>query len=221
MNAMILAAGRGDRLRPITDTIPKPLVDVQGRSLLERHLDRLGRAGIRRVVVNLGWHGEKIVERLGSGNRYGLDVVFSPEYDEILETGGGVRRALPMLGEAPFWVLNGDIHTDYPLHEPTLEDDVLGHLVLVPTPAYRNSGDFDLVDGRVVKADNPQYTFAGLAIYRPEFVAHRPVERFSLAPLLFEAAEAGRLTGEIYTGVWEDVGTPERLAALNRSDQAV
>ncbi len=218
---MLLAAGRGDRLRPITDSIPKPLVEVRGRSLLERHLDRLAQAEITRVVVNLGWHGEKIVERLGSGRRYGLDVVFSPEYDQILETGGGVRRALPMLGEQPFWVLNGDIYTDYALRNFALEDDALGHLVLVPTPGYRSAGDFDLVDGRVTQSSNPQYTFAGLAVYRPEFVSHRAVERFSLAPLLFEAAAAGRLTGEVYGGIWEDVGTPERLAALNGSEQTV
>ncbi|MEM9207901.1 MAG: nucleotidyltransferase family protein [Pseudomonadota bacterium] len=218
---MILAAGRGDRLRPLTDSMPKPLVEVQGRSLLERHLDRLASAGFRRVVINLGWHGEQIAARIGSGERYGLDVVFSPEYDEILETGGGVRRALPMLGDEPFWVLNGDIHTDFPVRRSTLANDALGHLILVPTPSYRNSGDFDLVEGRITRADDPRYTFAGLAVYRPQFVANRPVERFSLAPLLFDAADAGRLTGEVYDGIWEDVGTPERLAALNHSDQPV
>ena len=218
---MILAAGRGDRLRPITDSIPKPLVEVQGASLLERHLDRLARADMRRVVINLGWQGDKIAERVGSGSGFGLDIVYSPEYDDILETGGGVRRALPMLGEQPFWVLNGDIHTDYALHDVSLDDDVLGHLILVPTPDYRSRGDFDLVDGRVRKGSNPRYTFAGLAVYRPEFVADRAVERFSLAPLLFEAADAGRLTGEVYDGIWADVGTPERLEALNRSGQPV
>lgn len=218
---MILSAGRGDRLRPITDTIPKPLVEVQGRSLLERHLQRVAAAGLRRVVINLGWHGEQIAERVGSGSEFNVDVVYSPEYEEILETGGGVRRALPMLGKHPFWVLNGDIHTDFELRDIELDDNTLGHLILVPTPAYRPHGDFDLVDGRVRRGDSPALTFAGLAVYKPEFVAHRPVERFSLAPLLFEAADAGRLTGEVYEGVWADVGTPERLDALNRSGQSV
>lgn len=221
MNVMILSAGRGDRLRPITDTVPKPLVEVQGTSLLERHLHRVARAGLRRVVINLGWHGEKIAERIGSGNEFDVDVVYSPEYDEILETGGGVRRALPMLGEDPFWVLNGDILTDFELRDIELDDETLGHLILVPTPDYRPSGDFNLVDGRVQRGDSPTLTFAGLAVYRSEFVAHRPVERFSLAPLLFEAADAGRLTGEIHSGIWADVGTPERLDALNRSGEVV
>ena len=215
MPAMILAAGRGERLRPITDSCPKPLVTVRGQSLLERHLYRLADAGIERVVVNLGWLGEQIAERVGSGERYGVRVSYSPENDGILDTGGGIRRALPMLGADPFWVLNGDIYTDFPLRPPQLDDGLLGHLVLVPRPAHRPVGDFDLVDGKVRNGSDPAYTYAGIAIYRPEIVAAEPVEAFSIVPFLRAAADDGRLSGEIYRGAWVDVGTPERLAGLN------
>lgn len=218
---MILAAGRGDRLRPITDKLPKPLVTVDGCSLLERHLHRLSAAGVDRVVINLGHHGEQIVARVGSGRDFGLHVAYSPEYDAILETGGGLQRALPMLGDEPFWVLNGDIYTDLKLSAPCLNPDDLGHLVLVPRPEHRERGDFGLIDGRVRNVDDPDLTFSGIACYRPEFVAGRKPGRFSLAPLLREAAERDRLSGEVYRGEWEDVGTPERLAALNRRLESV
>lgn len=211
---MILAAGRGARLRPITDTVPKPLVEVGGRSLLERHLDRLADAGIRRAVINLGWLGARIAERVGGGSDYGVAVSYSPETDGILDTGGGIRRALPMLGEAPFWVLNGDIHTDFALGPPDLGDGLVGHLVLVPRPPHRPRGDFDFEDGLVRNGADPAYTFAGLAIYRPAIVAAEAVTAFSIVPFLREAADAGRLSGEVHNGEWEDVGTPERLEAL-------
>jgi len=216
MNAMILAAGRGERLRPITDNLPKPLVAPGGMTLLERHLQRLADAGIERVVINLGWQGQQIVEQIGSGQQFGIAVSYSPEYDRVLETGGGIRRALPMLGDEPFWVLNGDIFCDMPLPKRTLDEDTLGHLVLVPTPSYRQRGDFDLIDGRVREGNAPAYTFSGIALYRPEFLSGEPEGRFSIAPLLFDAADNGRLTGEVYEGVWTDVGTPGRLVQLDR-----
>ena len=212
---MILAAGRGERLRPITDKLPKPLVAPGGETLLERHLRRLADAGVEKVVINLGWHGEQIVDKVGSGSQFGLAVSYSPEYDEILETGGGIRRALPMLGHEPFWVLNGDIYCDLPLPNVSLDDDTLGHLILVPTPDYKAQGDFDLVDGKIRRGDAPAYTFAGIALYRPAFVDDQEPGRFSLAPLLFAAADRGLLTGEVYRGAWTDVGTPERLAQLD------
>ena len=141
---MILAAGRGKRLRPITDSLPKPLVSPGGMTLLERHLQRLADAGVERVVINLGWQGQQIVDQIGSGSQFGLAVSYSPEYDNILETGGGIRRALPMLGDQPFWVLNGDIFCDIELPTVELDENTLGHLVLVPTPDYKQRGDFDL-----------------------------------------------------------------------------
>lgn len=216
MRAMVLAAGRGERLRPLTDTVPKSLVEVRGESLLERHLQSLQNAGIKNVVINLGWLGDKIVERVGSGARYGLEVVYSEEGDNVLETGGGIHRALPFLGDDPFLVVNADIFTDMPVPEPRLGPGTSGHLVLVPKPAYREHGDFDLCDDRVRNADDAALTFSGVAIYRPEFFAGCEPGRFPLAPLLREAAEAEQLSGSLYEGLWEDVGTQERLNKLNR-----
>jgi MurNAc alpha-1-phosphate uridylyltransferase len=216
MIAMILAAGRGERLLPITGTTPKALVEVAGMSLLERHLGAVRTAGVETVVINLGWLGQQIVERIGSGSRYGLNVVYSPEGDDILETGGGIHRALPLLGDEPFVVINADVFTDMPVPEGILEAASLAHLVLVRTPAYKSHGDFDLVAGRVRNSDQPALTFSGVAVYRPEFFADCLPGRFPLAPMLRAAADAGQLAGSVYAGTWEDVGTPERLAAVNR-----
>ncbi|MEQ9561904.1 MAG: nucleotidyltransferase family protein [Woeseiaceae bacterium] len=216
MIAMVLAAGRGERLRPITDTVPKALVDVGGVSLLERHLGMLQGAGVSTVVINLGWLGEKIVERIGSGRAYGLHVVYSPEYDNVLETGGGNLRALPQLGSDLFWVVNADVFSDYRIDQDSIPDDCLAHLVLVPTPAHKSKGDFDLVAGKVRNAEYPLLTFSGIGCYRAEFFAGPETGRFSLAPLLHRAADAGRLSGSRFDGKWHDVGTPERLDELNR-----
>jgi MurNAc alpha-1-phosphate uridylyltransferase len=217
MIAMILAAGRGERLRPVTDTMPKPLVEVGGVSLLERHLTALAKGGVSTVVINLGWLGEQIAERIGSGSRFGLQVCYSPEYDQILETGGGIRRALPMLGSEPFWVLNSDTYTDFLIPDLALADDCLGHLVLVPTPKDKLNGDFDLVDGKIRNTDEPGYTFSGFACYRPEFFAGCAVERFSVVPLLRKAADLGQLSGEVYAGRWADIGTPQKLSDINNA----
>lgn len=213
---MILAAGRGERLRPITDEIPKALVEIRGKSLLERQLESVRMAGIETVVINLGWLGEQIVERIGSGERFGLNVVYSPEGDNVLETGGGIHRALPMLGNEPFVVANADVFTDMPL-PLEISDDHDAHLMLVPNPPYRDTGDFDMVDGRALRSDSPALTFSGIAIYRPTFFAGCDAGRFPLAPLLFRAADEGRLGATLYDGIWEDVGTPERLARLNQN----
>ncbi len=215
MIAMILAAGRGERLRPLTDTLPKALVEVRGRSLLERHLDRLHEAGINDAVINLGWLGEKIVERVGSGSRYGLNVVYSPEGDNVLDTGGGIHNALPMLGQDTFLVVNADIFTDMPVPDFDLPAELRGHLVLVPTPDYREAGDFDLQDGLVQNGDQRLLTFSGMAVYRPEFFAGCRPGRFPLVPMLRDAADAGLLGGSLYEGRWADVGTRQRLDAIN------
>lgn len=214
MRAMILAAGRGERLRPLTDATPKSLVDVGGRSLLERHLDHVRAAGIRTVVINLGWLGDRIVERVGSGRRYGLEVVYSQEGDNVLETGGGIFKALPTLGDRPFVVINADIFTDMPVPDIALADEQLGHLVMVPSPEYRTGGDFDIADGLIRNTSEQALTFSGVAIYRPEFFADCEAGRFPLAPMLRDAADRGQLSGSLYEGRWADVGTPERLAQL-------
>ncbi len=188
MIAMILAAGRGERLRPITESMPKALVEVQGRSLIERHLDAVKAAGVDTVVINLGWLGEQIADRIGSGTRYGLSVVYSPEGEDILETGGGIQRALPLLGSEAFLVVNADVFTDMPL--PTaMSDDSDGHLILVPTPAHKDQGDFDLINGQVANGETPVLTFSGIAVYRPEFFAACNAGRFPLAPMLRRAAD--------------------------------
>ncbi|HZW60528.1 MAG TPA: nucleotidyltransferase family protein [Woeseiaceae bacterium] len=213
---MLLAAGRGERLRPLTDTQPKALIEVAGRSLIERHLDGMAAAGVEVVVINLGWLGERIVERVGSGSAHGLQVVYSPEDGQVLETGGGIRRALPLLGREPFWVVNADIVTDMVLTPPVLPDDALGELVLVPTPGDREQGDFDLAGTRVTNASRPRWTFSGIACYRPEFLADCRPGRFPLAPLLRAAAARGELAGRLYQGLWGDAGTLQRLQALER-----
>ena len=217
MRAMILAAGRGERLRPITDDIPKALVEVGGKSVLEWHLERVAGAGIENVVINLGWHGEQIVRHIGSGERYGLRISYSDEGDDILETGGGIHKALPMLGADPFLVINSDIVTDMPVPDVTLHQDDLGHLVTVPTPAYLDHGDFNIEDGLIRRTRNPRYTYSGFAIYRPELFADCRGGRFSVVPLMFAAADAGRLSGSVNKGRWADIGTTERLAKLRKS----
>lgn len=216
MIAMILAAGRGERLRPVTDKLPKALVEVRGRSLLERHLDAIKFVGVDTVVINLGWLGEQIVDRIGSGSDCGLNVIYSPEGENLLETGGGIYRALSMLGDEPFLVVNADIVSDMPMPEADFDERTLGKLILVSTPPYKTHGDFNIVDDRVCNSENPRLTFSGVAIYRPEFFAGCSAGPFPLAPLLRAAADANQLAGDLYTGPWADVGTVERLTALNR-----
>jgi MurNAc alpha-1-phosphate uridylyltransferase len=215
MKAMILAAGRGERMRPLTDTTPKSLIRVRGKSLLEWHLENIRNAGFEDVVINLGWLGDQIIKRVGSGSGYGLNVTYSDERDEVLETGGGIYKALPFLGPDPFLVVNADIFTDMPIPEARLLDNDLGHLVLVPSPEYREVGDFDIDDGVIRNGKSPDLTFSGIAIYRPDFFEHCEGGRFSIVPMLREAADAGRLLGSVYKGQWSDIGTPERLTEIN------
>lgn len=217
MNAMIFAAGRGHRLSPITDTTPKPLLEFDGVSLLARHLHALRISGYKRVVINLGWLGDQIVSAIGGGKRFGLDVIYSNEGDQILETGGGAFRALPMLGPHPFLAVNADILTDMPAPPATLRDDDLGKLILVPRPEEKTRGDFSMLGDRVSNAEPRDLTYGGFAIYRPEFFSGCESGKFSVVPLMRAAADAGRLGGKLYTGYWSDIGTPERLITTQRS----
>ena len=214
MIAMILAAGRGKRLKQITETTPKPLLEVNGQSLIERHLERFHEAGITDVVINLGWLGDQIVERIGTGSQYGVSVAYSQEGDTLLETGGGIFQALHLLGDDPFLVMNADIYTDFAVAEMSLDDDALGRLVLVPTPAYRDSGDFNLEDGLIRNSDAPTLTYGGISMYRPEFFDACEPGRFSIVPMMRRTADAGQMQGSLYDGLWADIGTQERLAAL-------
>lgn len=219
MRAMILAAGRGERLRPVTDLLPKALVEVAGESLLERHLRSLSGSGVTHAVINLDWLGDMICKRIGDGHRFGLSVCYSPEFGNVLETAGGILRALPMLGEEPFCVVNADVFTDAipALCDVRLADSDLGHLLMVPKPDFKPNGDFDLSNGRLRNDTTPDYTFSGMAIYRPQFFASLAPGRSPLAPLLRRAADNDRLAASLHEGIWEDVGTPERLERVRES----
>ncbi len=218
MKAMLLAAGRGERLRPLTDTVPKALVEAGGKPLIVWHLERLARAGIRDAVINI-WHlGERIVERLGDGARFGLRLHYSRER-ERLETAGGIANALELLGRAPFLLVNADVYCecDFARLMKVQLGDRLAHLVVVPNPSHRSKGDFSLADGRLGDAAAPRYTYAGVALVAPKLVQSvNPGEKAPLAPLLYDAAARGLLGGEVYEGLWQDVGTMERLAELER-----
>ena len=214
--AMILAAGRGERLRPTTDTTPKPLLRVRGEPLIERHVLRLARAGIKRIVINLAWLGSQISEYLGDGARYGVTIVYSDEQPQALETGGGIFRALPHLEPGPFAVVNGDIYTDFPFDTLEIACGRDAHLVLVPNPPQHPQGDFGLERGLAQPAAASQYTFSGIAVYQGVFFAGCSDGPFRLKPLLLRSMAANRCSAELYSGRWEDVGTLERLAALNK-----
>jgi MurNAc alpha-1-phosphate uridylyltransferase len=213
---MILAAGRGERMRPLTDDTPKPLLKVGRRTLIEHHLQALRAAGVRDVVVNLSWMGEQIRAALGDGGRLSLSIHYTEEGPVPLETGGGIFNALPLLGAEPFIVVNGDVWTDYPFTRLALAHDATAHLVLVPNPAHHVQGDFSLDNGRVVRRHGQTYTFAGIAVYHPQFFAQCKAGRFPLLPLLQGAIDARGVSGEVYEGAWSDVGTPQRLAQLQR-----
>lgn len=214
MKAMILAAGRGERMRPLTDTTPKPLLRVGGQCLIEYHLRALVRAGINEAIINLGHLGNQIEALLGSGQRYGITIRYSREGDHVLDTGGGIYHALPLMGPEPFLVINGDIFTDYPFGNLQRHPTALAHLVLVPNPIQHTQGDFCLVHGQLHAVGTPRFTFSGIGVYRPEMFADCNTAVFPLAPVLHRAIKAGRVSGEVYEGAWYDVGTPERLSKL-------
>jgi MurNAc alpha-1-phosphate uridylyltransferase len=213
---MILAAGRGERMRPLTDTTPKPLLRVRGKPLIERHLERLAAAGFVDIVINLAWLGAMIKDTLGDGARFGVNICYSEESPQALETAGGIFRALPLLGAEPFLVVNGDVLTDYPFAQLTLVDARDAHLVLVPNPPQHPRGDFGLVDGTAVEAADEKFTYSGIAVFRSEFFAGCQAGKFPLKPLLLRSMAVERCSAELYRGAWEDVGTPARLEALNR-----
>jgi MurNAc alpha-1-phosphate uridylyltransferase len=214
---MILAAGRGERLRPMTDTTPKPLLRVRGQPLIERHVMGLARAGVERIVINLAWLGSQISEFLGDGARYGVAIVYSEEQPRALETAGGIFRALPHLRPGPFAVVNGDIYTNFPFETLGLAADRDAHLVLVPNPPQHPQGDFGLERGLALSAAASRYTFSGIAMYREAFFAGCTDGVFPLKPLLLRSMAAKRCSAELYRGVWEDVGTAERLQRINDS----
>jgi MurNAc alpha-1-phosphate uridylyltransferase len=214
MKAMILAAGKGERLRPLTLHTPKPLVPVAGVPLIEYHLRALVAAGVTKVVINHAWLGAQIEAHLGDGARFGVSIAYSPE-GEPLETGGGILRALPLLGEQPFILINGDIFTDYPFAQLKRPLSGLAHLVLLDNPAHNAKGDFTLLaDGQLIDAQVGQssLTYSGIAVLSPQLFAGCAPGAFKLAPLLRQAMSQGLVSGERYAGRWVDVGSYERLA---------
>src|SRR5579885_370320 len=209
-HAMLLAAGRGERLRPITDTLPKPLVEIAGKPLIVYHLEALARAGIRDVVINLSWLGEKIRAALGDGSRYGVRIAYSEEGPVPLETGGG-----------PFLVVNSDVWTDMDFSRVlTLEEGADARLLLAPNPPHHPRGDFGLEGDLVVERDTDRFTYTGVGVYRPELFAGCAAGKFPLLPLLQRAIAARRLRGAIYRGEWLDIGSPDRLAWLDARERA-
>ncbi len=218
---MLLAAGRGERLRPITDTLPKPLVEVARKPLIVYHLEALARAEVRDVVINLSWLGEKIRATLGDGNRYGVRITYSDEGPVPLETGGGIHRALPLLGPHPFLVVNSDVWTDLDFSRVlTLEEGADARLLLAPNPPHHPRGDFGLDGDLVVEREAGRFTYTGIGVYRPGLFAGCAPGKFPLLPLLQHAIAARRLRGEVYRGEWLDIGSPERLAWLDARERA-
>lgn len=215
MKAMILAAGKGERMRPLTLTTPKPLIRVGGIPLIEYHLRALARAGFTEIVINHAWLGQQIEDHLGDGSRFGVSIRFSPE-GEPLETGGGVFRALPLLGDEAFVVVNGDIWTDYDFSALRRPLKGLAHLVLVDNPEHHPDGDFILADGKVHDGRTPadNLTYSGIAVLHPRLFDGCTGGAFKLAPLLRAAMAEGRVSGEHLKGHWVDVGTHERLAQV-------
>jgi MurNAc alpha-1-phosphate uridylyltransferase len=216
MRAMILAAGRGDRLRPLTDELPKPLVEVAGKPLIEYHLKALARAGFREVVINQGHLGDLLPEMLGNGSRWGVNIHWSDEQPEALETGGGIFKALPLLGSAPFLVINGDLWTDYPFARLRAVKCDWAHLVMVPNPSHNPVGDFALAGARIRETGDRKLTFSGMAVYNPRLFDGCQPGKFSVVPLVRLAMENHLVTGEEFQGDWNDIGTLERLDAARK-----
>ena len=214
MRAMIMAAGRGQRLRPITDTLPKPLVMVNEKPLIVHHLEALRSIGITDIVINLGYLGDKIRSTLGRGEAFGVNITYSIE-TTLLEVGGGVAHALPLLGEEPFLLVNGDIWTDYPFQRLLNYPVKLGHIVLVPNPDHNLKGDYGLIDHNVINREDSSttYTYTGIGVFHP--ILFKEVEGvYPLTALLKKAQAEAALTGELYRGRWSDVGTIARLQTL-------
>jgi MurNAc alpha-1-phosphate uridylyltransferase len=216
MKTMILAAGRGERMRPLTDATPKPLLTLAGKPIIAHLIERLARAGLRDLIINHAHLGNQLVDYLGDGSRFGATVTYSPEQDGGLETGGGIFHALPLIDSDPFAVVNGDIWTDYPFERLPRRLDGMAHLVMVSNPPHHPAGDFVLTDHRLRVDGGATLTFSGIGVYRRAlFTGCRP-GKFPLAPLLRAAMAKGAVSGEHHEGRWFDIGTPERLAELDR-----
>ncbi|WP_131782198.1 N-acetylmuramate alpha-1-phosphate uridylyltransferase MurU [Legionella gresilensis] len=207
--AMILAAGRGERLKPLTNFIPKAMCQVYGKPLIEYHVANLARSGFKRIVINHAYLGGQIRQHLGNGKRWNIEICYSPEPPGGLETGGGIVNALPLLGQEPFLVVNGDIYTDFDFTTLNCLPNFLAHVILVSNPAHNLKGDFNLESLRLT--NERRYTYAGITCYRPELFHQCPIGRYSVTPLLRELATQQKISGSVYEGVWADIGSPKQL----------
>jgi len=216
MHAMILAAGRGERMRPLTDKVPKPLLQVGGKPLIEYHIEGLADAGFRDLVINHAYLGQQIEQAVGDGERWGVSVTYVAEPPGALETGGGIYNALSLLGEQPFVVVNADIWTRFPFRDLPQDPEGLAHLVLVDNPPQHAEGDFVLAQGKVSESGHPRLTFSGIGVYRHALFSGCRAGRFPLAPLLRQAMSTQAVTGEYFAGEWCDIGTPQRLTELDQ-----
>jgi len=216
MRAMILAAGRGERMRPLTDKLPKPLLEVQGKALILWHIEKLAKNGFKTIVINIAHLGYKIAEFLGDGSKWGVEIIYSDEQESgALESAGGIKKALTLLGDEPFLVVNGDVFCDYEfLHDFEL-GEYLAHLVLVPNPSHNLKGDFGLHDNLVQNESNIMYTFSGIGYYSPKLFENVFLQKSPLAPLLRKNIENKTISGELFHGIWHDIGTPQRLNEIN------
>jgi MurNAc alpha-1-phosphate uridylyltransferase len=216
MKAMILAAGRGERMRPLTDHTPKPLLLAAGKPLIQHTIEQLVATGFNDIVINHAHLGAQIEDRLGNGNRLGANISYSSEGEQALETAGGIINALHLLGNEAFLVVNGDIATDFPFAKLKNQPVDLAHLILVDNPAHHPEGDFGLdQSGLVVANAAEQFTFSGIGLYRPELFENIPAGPSKLGPLLRQAIAKGRISGQKIDGFWMDIGTPERLQELD------
>lgn len=220
MKAMILAAGRGERMMPLTKNTPKPLIKVKGITLIEHSINALKRAGIIDIVINIAYLGNQVKSHLGDGSKFGVTIAYSDESSGALETAGGIIKALPLLGTEPFVVINSDVICNYDLYKLKLPIGSLAHLVLIDNPAHNQKGDFSLTNNhQVTNAHEQTYTFSGIGIYHPDFFKNHlhTQGKLPLYPLLTEAIANTQLSGEHYDGYWQDIGTPERLELANNS----
>ncbi|MEA2091459.1 MAG: nucleotidyltransferase family protein [Campylobacterota bacterium] len=217
MKAMILCAGRGERMRPLTDTLPKPLLEVHGKALVVWHLERLAASEFKEVVINIAHLGYKIPEAIGDGSKYEVNIIYSDEQDEgALESAGGIKKALSLLGDKTFLVVNGDVFCNYTFDADFDLGDNLAHLILVPNPEHNRDGDFGLKEGVVLNSDTVKYTFSGIGYYSPELFKELKYGKSALAPLLRDAISKHRVSGELFKNMWHDIGTPQRLEDINR-----
>jgi len=219
MKAMILAAGRGERMRPLTDSLPKPLLHVKGKALIEWHIERLAKNGFKEIVINIAHLGHKIPEYIKDGSKWGMSIHYSDEQQSgALESAGGIKKALPLLGNEPFLIVNGDIFCDYEFDpEFTLKENILAHLVLVQNPEHNLQGDFGLQNGYITNNADTMYTFSGIGYYHPKLFKDVSLQKSPLAPLLRENIEKNRVSGELFNKMWHDIGTPKRLKDINEN----